>query len=122
MKPTIDHTFADNFAGQWLSAWNDHDIERILDHYTDDFEMSSPVVVQITGNLEGKLQGKAAIRAYWSKALAHYPNLRFTPICTLLGVNSIAIHYLGATGKLVIEVFSFDEGGMVYKAHAHYQA
>ncbi|MDQ6926152.1 MAG: nuclear transport factor 2 family protein, partial [Candidatus Eremiobacteraeota bacterium] len=30
------------FAKSWIDAWNAHDIEGILAHYTDDFEMSSP--------------------------------------------------------------------------------
>src|ERR1700723_3107179 len=27
---------------EWIAAWNAHDLPRILSHYADDFEMSSP--------------------------------------------------------------------------------
>ena len=36
--------FAIRFAGEWIAAWNAHDLGRILSHYTEDFEMSSPVI------------------------------------------------------------------------------
>ena len=36
---------AERFADDWIAAWNAHDLEKILSHYTDDFEMSSPVIV-----------------------------------------------------------------------------
>ncbi|EIC29135.1 MULTISPECIES: nuclear transport factor 2 family protein [Methylomicrobium] len=117
----MNRELAERFAKNWLDAWNAHDLPRILAHYTDDFEMSSPVIIQVTGNPEGRLQGKQAVGAYWTKALALFPNLRFEPICTLIGVNSIVIHYMGATGKRVAEVFHFNEAGLVCRAQAHYE-
>ena len=117
----MDKQKAEQFAQEWLEAWNDHDLQRILSHYSDDFEMRSPVITQITGNAEGCLIGKQAVGEYWGKALELFPNLKFTHICTLLGVNSVVIYYYGATGKRVAEVFSFNQDGLVFKAHAHYE-
>ncbi|MEC4747918.1 nuclear transport factor 2 family protein [Methylomicrobium sp. Wu6] len=117
----MNREFAEHFAKNWLDAWNAHDLPRILAHYTDDFEMSSPVIIQVTGNPEGRLQGKQAVGAYWTKALTLFPNLRFEPLCTLIGVNSIVIHYVGATGQRVAEVFHFNEAGLVFRAQAHYE-
>lgn len=112
---------AEHFASEWLAAWNAHDLPRILAHYTDDFEMFSPVIVQLTGRADGRLQGKQAVGAYWAKALSLLPDLRFEPICTLMGVDSVVIHYFGATGKRVAEVFHFNAEGLVYRAQAHYE-
>lgn len=112
---------AEHFASDWLDAWNAHDLERILGHYTDDFEMFSPVIVQVMGDQDGRLQGKQAVRAYWAKALSLFPSLRFEPICTLIGVGSIVIHYVGATGRRVAEVFNFNAEGLVFRAQAHYE-
>ncbi|HRF44900.1 MAG TPA: nuclear transport factor 2 family protein [Candidatus Competibacteraceae bacterium] len=112
---------AECFVSEWLDAWNTHDLPRILAHYTDDFEMNSPVITNVMGIPEGQLTGKQAVGAYWAKALELFPNLRFEPICTMIGVNSIVIYYVGATGKRVAEVFSFNTAGLVYRAHAHYE-
>jgi ketosteroid isomerase-like protein len=62
--------FAERFAREWIAAWNSRDLERILAHYEDDFEMSSPVIVTLAGEPSGKLKGKAAIGAYWAVVLA----------------------------------------------------
>ncbi|MGE5453193.1 MAG: nuclear transport factor 2 family protein [Acidobacteriota bacterium] len=117
----MDKQATAHFAEDWIAAWNAHDLERVLAHYSDDFEMSSPVITQVTGNTDGRLKGKQAVGAYWAKALALFPDLKFIPICTLVGVNSVVIHYQGATGKRVAEVFSFDDAGLVCRAHAHYE-
>ena len=45
----ITREFADRFAQEWIDAWNSHHLERVLSHYADDFEMSSPYIAQITG-------------------------------------------------------------------------
>ena len=60
----MDQVFAEHFAADWIESWNAHDLNRILSHYTDDFEMSSPVIIQVAGEPSGTLKGKAAVAAY----------------------------------------------------------
>ena len=115
----IDQTFAEHFAIEWIESWNGHDLDRILSHYSDDFEMSSPLIAQIAGEPRGTLKGKEAVSAYWKKALTLIPNLHFELITTLIGVNSITIYYRGARG-MAAEVFYFNHAGKVVKAFAHY--
>jgi ketosteroid isomerase-like protein len=115
----IDKAFADNFAAEWIEAWNARDLERVLSHYTDDFEMSSPVIVKIAGERAGTLKGKPAVRSYWRKALELIPHLHFELRATLIGVNSIALYYHGHRGA-VAEVFHFNQDGKVTRAYAHY--
>lgn len=116
----MDKTFAEHFAADWIDSWNAHDIPRVLSHYADDFEMSSPVITQVTGESSGKLTGKAAVGAYWSKALALIPDLRFELISVLAGVDSVTLYYKGARGRLAAEVFFFGAEGKVSRAVAHY--
>ena len=116
----IDKEFAAHFAADWVEAWNNHDRERVLAHYADDFEMSSPVIVQIAGEPSGTLKGKEAVGAYWAKALDLIPDLRFELLTTLVGVNSITLYYKGVQGRLAAEVFHFGPDGKVAKAFAHY--
>lgn len=92
----IDKDFSEHFAREWIDSWNSHDLSRILTHYSDDFEMSSPVIIQVAGELSGTLKGKNAVGAYWAKALQLIPDLRFELLSTLVGVNSITLHYKGA--------------------------
>jgi ketosteroid isomerase-like protein len=115
----MNQALANHFAQDWLDAWNAHDLDRVLSHYTEDFEMHSPLIVQIAGLPEGRLQGKQAIAAYWAKALSLAPNLKFKLHATYLGADSVALHYEGVRGP-AIEVFFFNEAGLVIRAAAHY--
>jgi len=115
----IDKEFAEHFASDWIDSWNSHDLNRILAHYTDSFEMSSPMIVQIAGEPSGTLKGKGAVGAYWAKALKLNPDLRFELLSTLIGVNSVTLYYRSARG-LAAEVFHFGPDQKVVRAYAHY--
>lgn len=116
----IDATWAKAFAAEWIAAWNAHDLERILSHYADDFEMVSPFIVERMGEASGRLKGKAAVGAYWQIGLAASPPLHFELIETLVGVDSITLYYRRSTGKLAAEVLIFNADGLVVKGMAHY--
>jgi len=117
----IDKKFAEHFARDWIDSWNSHDLDRILAHYSEQFEMSSPVIIQIAGEPSGTLKGKDAVGAYWAKALSLIPDLRFELVTTLIGVNSITLYYKGPRG-LSAEVFHFAPDKKVLRAYAHYAA
>jgi hypothetical protein len=112
--------FSEHFAADWIDSWNSHNLDRILSHYTDDFEMSSPIITKVTGEASGTLKGKEKIGAYWAKALELFPSLHFELITQLIGVNSITLYYKGVSG-LSAEVFHFNQDGKVTKAYAHYE-
>jgi len=72
-----DSGWAHDFAREWIAAWNSHDLDRILSHYTDDFEMTSPLIIERMHEPTGKLKGKDQIRPYWQMGLAAVPPLKF---------------------------------------------
>ncbi|MEZ5571517.1 MAG: nuclear transport factor 2 family protein [Halioglobus sp.] len=115
----MDSEKANRFAEEWIAAWNSHDLHEILSHYEDDFEMSSPVIVQTMGEPSGTLKGKELISIYWEKALVRYPELHFELLHVLTGANSVVVIYNGVRG-LSAEVFCFSETGKVSSAYAHY--
>jgi SnoaL-like domain len=119
-EQNMDKAFAEHFAADWIESWNAHDLNRVLSHYTDDFEMSSPVIIQVAGEPSGRLCGKASVGAYWSKALQLIPDLHFELVSVLVGVGSVTIYYKGAGGRLAAEVFFFDANQKVSRAVAHY--
>ncbi len=119
MPPATSGQFALHFAEDWIASWNSHDLERILAHYAQDFEMSSPLIVQLMDEPSGTLKGKSAIRAYWAKALVRLPDLHFDLTAVLVGASSLVIQYRGPRGPRA-EVFWFDAQNKVYRAAAHY--
>ena len=118
--PPISRDFAERFADEWISGWNAHDLPRILSHYEDDFEMASPLVIEIEDEPSGVLRGKESVGAYWEKALRLIPDLRFEKLAVFVGARSIAIHYRNQAGRLAVEVFEIGTSGRVVRAAAHY--
>jgi hypothetical protein len=116
----MNKAFAEHFATDWIESWNAHDLDRVLSHYGDDFEMSSPFIVQIAGEPSGSLSGKVAVGGYWGKALKLIPDLHFELVSVLVGVGSVTIYYKGGGGRLAAEVFFFDANQKVSRAVAHY--
>lgn len=116
----MEKEFAERFANEWIESWNAHDVDRVLSHYTEDFEMSSPVIIQVAGEPSGTLKGKAAVGAYWRRALALVPDLQFELLSVLVGVSSITLYYKRARGRLAAEVFHFGPDQKVTRAFAHY--
>ena len=118
---SISKQWADDFAQDWIASWNAHDLARVLSHYTDDFEMSSPFIAQFTGEPSSVLVGKDKIAAYWQTALQKLPDLHFDLLGVFTGASSLVIHYRTSFGRLATEVFFINHAGLVYRAAAHYQ-
>jgi len=110
------------FAREWIDAWNAHDLDLILSHHSDDFEIASPRIVQVMNEPSGKLKGKKNVRKYWEKSLAQSPGLRFELIEVLIGADSLVVYYHNITrDKKAAEVFIFNKDGQVIKSMANYE-
>ena len=116
----IEQTWANEFAKEWIDAWNSHDLDRILSHYVDDFEMSSPLIIERKKDPSGVLRGKLAIRDYWAIGLAAIPPLQFELIDVHVGVNTIGILYRSVGRRRVIELLTFNENKEVIRGSGLY--
>jgi len=106
------------FAQEWIAAWNAHDIERILSHYAPGVIFLSPVAEQRVGN--GRVEGIAALRSYWSGALAAVPELEFELVDVLTGHSSLTILYRSHRKQRAAETFEFGSDGKVIRSIACY--
>ena len=116
----ITKEFAIAFAREWIEAWNSHDLDRVLGHYSDDFEMTSPMIASLMSVPSGTLKGKERVREYWAKALARLPDLAFKLHEATYSMESMALYYDTVSGRRSIEWFLFDDRGKVIKSIAHY--
>lgn len=110
----------ENFAEEWINAWNSHDLDKILFHYADDIEVTTPMITLATGGKENTLKGKNDVWEYWKKALEKFPDLNFELIKSTAGVNSVALYYKSIMDKYAVEVMFFDDEGKINKMYAHY--
>ena len=111
---------AKKFAKEWIDSWNSHDLEDIMKHYSEDIEITTPMLKLAAGIESGSLQGKEQVRAYWQKALTKIPDLRFELVEVTSGIDSVALYYKSVMNKMAIEVMFFDKNGLVNKMIAHY--
>ena len=109
-------------ANHWVAAWNAHDLELILTHYEDAVELTSPVAAQLLGTTDGKVAGKANLRAYFQRGLTAYPELHFHLEDVLWGVNSVVLCYLNQKGTRTAEFMELSATGKVARVVANYSA
>lgn len=108
------------FAEKWIADWNSHDLDRILAHYSDDVEITSPMIKIATGRNQETIKGKSSVASYWQTALQKIPDLHFELIDVAEGVDSVALYYKSVMNNRSIELMFFDEDGKVNKIFAHY--
>ena len=111
-----------NLANQWVSLWNAHDLDSIMTHYEDGIEVTSPVAAQLLGMQDGKIVGKANLRAYFQRGLEAYPELRFRLEDVLWGVNSVLLYYTNQKGTRTGEFMELSASGKVARVVANYNA
>jgi ketosteroid isomerase-like protein len=110
---------AAGFASRWEAAWNAHDLDELLGHFSDDVVFTSPVAAQLIEGTGGVIHGKDALRDYWTLGLKLIPDLRFRVEGVYAGLDVVVINYRNQRGNLVAEVLRFD-GEAVVEGHGTY--
>jgi len=108
--------FFREFASDWQSGWNSHDLDAIMKHYRSDVVFRSRKAVALMGT--GEIVGVKNLRTYWSKALKQQPKLRFTIMDVFYGHQMMVISYENHHNIRAAETLYFDEYGHVFQAAA----
>jgi hypothetical protein len=108
-------------ARDWVDAFNRHDLDAVLSHYSADIEFSSPAVIDVLRDPDGTIRGIDALRDYFGKALEKYPGLGFELLHILIGVDSVTILYRSLhRGTVGAEVMTLNEEGKAVRVVVHY--
>ena len=108
--PHLTREEARTRAKAWCDAWNGRDIDAVMEHYSDDVVLSSPLVVKRWGVEDGRLHGKERVRENFAIGM-RTPGLHFTFVDVLLGVNAMCVLYRRESGALVGDLVEFDAEG-----------
>lgn len=108
------------FSERWVRNWNAHDVDAVLADFHDDVVFTSPVAAKLLPETRGVVRGKAALRQYWTEAIAHIPDLRFTVDGVYQGVDTIVIAYRNQNGDRVNEVLTFRDDAVI-EGHGTYR-
>jgi hypothetical protein len=116
----MDERQAKQLAAHWIESWNSHDLDSIMEHYSDDIVLTSPVAARILNDPDGAVRGKPALRSYFAKGLAFYPDLKFHLLDTLWGLHSLVLYYRNQNGARTAEFMEIGEDGKVSRVVANY--
>jgi predicted ester cyclase len=111
-----------DLANHWIAAWNAHDLDLIMTHYEETIELTSPVAARLLATSDGKVVGKANLRAYFLRGLEAYPELRFYLEDVLWGVNSVVLYYRNQKDTRTAEFMELSATGKVARVVANYSA
>ena len=112
-------------AEEWIAAWNRGDVERVLADFAERARFVSPRAALIVGKAE--LHGKAAIGAYWRRAIEKNGVPRFrldSVICDPERREMVVIYDRLNDGTVVraCEFMRFDKNSKQIEGEAMYGA
>lgn len=113
------------YADRWALAWSERDLERILSAFAEDVQFRSPVAARLTG--QPVVQGKAALRTYWERALAQYETINFQVERTVFDAQQrtgVIVYNALLNGELrrSAEQLTFNASGLITSAEAFHGA
>jgi ketosteroid isomerase-like protein len=116
----LDRLWAERFARQWASDWNQKDLDALLSHYAPDVIFRSPRISAVLGKEQTSVAGLSELRAYWSKALEHVKNLHFQITGVGVGGDALTIIYLNHRGDHVCETLVVGSHGKIVEGIVTY--
>jgi len=111
---------ASGFAEEWIEAWNNHDLSRIVAHYSDDIIFSSPFVVSVGGAATGDLCGREALEIYFEAALSKFPAPRFELRTVFCGTDALTVVYTSVNDLLAAETMVLSNDFHIKRVWAQY--
>lgn len=117
----MTHAEARAFAEQWIANWNRKDVEAVLAYFSDDAVFTSPRAQTIIGS--SRLEGKARLREYWTRALARIQTLHFQLDYVISEGDRLSIVYTSEIdGKRLraTELLVFAPDGLIREGEAMY--
>jgi ketosteroid isomerase-like protein len=119
-EATMTHENAEAHAKNWIEAWNTHDLERILSHYSQNVVFEAETVKMRWNKADGKLYGIEELRKHFALGLELAPKLKFEFEQVFLAPSGYAIMYRRENGNRVIDTITIDDVGHAAKVIAYY--
>jgi len=110
-----------NIARFWIDAWNERDLDRLLEFYDDKVEISSTGILTLGINDEGIVKGKTKFRAYCARVLEALPDLHFELMDVSASPDSLIIRYINDRGATVNEYLRVNAEGRIVQGSANHK-
>ena len=106
-----------HIARQWLSAFNEHKLEKLLALYAQDAVHYSPKLKLRHPETNGLIKGKENLRAWWKDAFDRLPTLQYKATSLTANTDRVFMEYVrraeGEESMLVAEVLEINDNLIV---------
>jgi ketosteroid isomerase-like protein len=110
-------------ARQWMDAFNNKDLEKLLSLYDDHSRHFSPKLKVRHPETQGLIVGKQALRNWWSDAFNRLPTLSYQLVRLTAEENRVFLEYVrrvdGEEDLFVGEMLELREGLIIASAVFH---
>jgi hypothetical protein len=111
---------AEALAKDWIEAWNSHDLDRILSHYSQDVIFEAQTARARWNRPDGRLYGTAELRKHFARGLELAPRLKFQFEQVFLAPCGYAVLYRRDNGNRVLDCVTPDSDGRARQVIAYY--
>ncbi len=118
----MDQWKAEQYAKSWIEAWNAHDVEALAAHYDSSVVFRSPFIPKLVEIETCTICGSDELKKYHAAGMEAYPHMRFQRHRVGVGVDSIALNYIGVDGALANEIHVLNDEGKAVDVRIHYSA
>ncbi|MBS1741687.1 MAG: nuclear transport factor 2 family protein [Bacteroidetes bacterium] len=112
-----------SIALQWIDAFNEHDIEKLLSLYADDAIHFSPKLKIKQPETQGWVSGKDALRHWWAGSFQSIPSLQYNLVNLIVNEAQLLMEYLrkadGAPDMMVAEILEISNG-LIIKSRVYH--
>jgi limonene-1,2-epoxide hydrolase len=110
-------------AKLWLAAFNEHNLESLLELYHEEAEHFSPKLKIRQPETNGLIKGKTALRAWWQDAFDRLPSLEYREKTITANEKRVFMEYTriveGELDMNVAEVLEIENGLIVFSRVYH---
>ncbi len=104
-------------ARKWFEAFNEHNLNKLLELYHDDAQHYSPKLKVRQPETKGLIRGKEALRSWWADAFKRLPSLRYEVIKLTADEGQVFMEYSrfvdGEEQLSVGEVLEIESGKII---------
>lgn len=113
----------ETIANKWFVAFNEHNLENLLELYDDDAQHFSPKLKLRIPETNGLIKGKEALRNWWKDAFERLPNLHYKVQTLTANDTRVFMEYLrivsGEDDMAVAELLEIKNGKIIFSKVYH---
>ena len=112
-----------SIAHLWFTAFNAHNLEKLLSLYDENAEHYSPKLNLKFPDTKGLISGKDELQSWWQSAFDTIPTLHYRVTSLTADANRVFMEYVrsvdGEVDMLVAEVLEIKDGKIVFSRVYH---